>query len=162
VCKETKNIEEFVNDKRCKFGKSRLCKKCAREYRKKWYKENIDTEKVKRTAYMKIYNKKRRPIINKIYYHKNKKRLLEVYKKNNLKYYHNMTEDDYNIMHDAQNGKCKICGKKQERLFVDHDHETNETRGLLCNNCNTGLGMFKDNKNNLLSAIKYLDEYMSI
>jgi hypothetical protein len=39
---------------------------------------------------------------------------------------------------------------------VDHDHETNKIRGLLCSRCNTGLGLFFDNISNLENAILYL------
>jgi hypothetical protein len=39
---------------------------------------------------------------------------------------------------------------------VDHGHETGEVRGLLCSNCNLGLGYFKDNPKYLEGAIKYL------
>jgi hypothetical protein len=70
----------------------------------------------------------------------------------------------------AQNGKCKICKQAEtatrngrvKALAVDHDHETGEIRGLLCVQCNTGLGKFKDDRNLMLSAIKYLDEYKGV
>jgi hypothetical protein len=60
-----------------------------------------------------------------------------------------------------QENKCKICGIPEEkaprgRLAVDHCHETGQLRGLLCNNCNVGLGQFKDNPNLLTAAIEYL------
>jgi len=54
---------------------------------------------------------------------------------------------------------CMICGAEpsnNRRLFIDHNHSTNEIRGLLCSNCNTGLGMFYDNPAILMSAISYL------
>jgi len=43
----------------------------------------------------------------------------------------------------AQAGRCEICGKPEKpnrRLHIDHDHKTNEIRGLLCYSCNTKLG----------------------
>lgn len=55
-----------------------------------------------------------------------------------------------------QNGLCAICHKKK-RLVVDHSHKHGaNVRGLLCNHCNVGLGMFQDNPSVLLSAISYL------
>lgn len=52
---------------------------------------------------------------------------------------------------------CTICSE-QIGLVVDHDHSTGLIRGLLCTNCNTGLGMFKDNIKILEAAIKYLKD----
>lgn len=56
--------------------------------------------------------------------------------------------------------KCNICGKKPQnkRLAIDHDHKTNKIRGLLCGQCNRGLGCFYDNKKLLKNAIIYLNE----
>ena len=51
--------------------------------------------------------------------------------------------------------QCVICGNN-EKLVVDHDHKTGKVRGILCNNCNTGLGMLQDNPKLLLRAISYL------
>lgn len=60
----------------------------------------------------------------------------------------------------AQCGKCAICGRELwEKLRIDHDHKTGNLRGLLCDNCNWGLGNFKDNPAFLESAIKYLNKY---
>lgn len=57
-----------------------------------------------------------------------------------------------------KNGKCEICGDV-ERLVIDHNHETEVVRGVLCNNCNTGLGMFADDPLRLTSAIVYLQNH---
>ena len=64
----------------------------------------------------------------------------------------------------AQDGKCAICGVREayaprKRLAVDHDHRTGAIRGLLCGNCNAGLGQFKDNPELLAAAIRYLQEH---
>lgn len=52
---------------------------------------------------------------------------------------------------------CEICGTK-ERLRWDHDHKKAEVeyRGTLCNECNTGIGMFRDDLDLLAAAIAYL------
>lgn len=50
---------------------------------------------------------------------------------------------------------CNICGAT-ERLHVDHDHSTGRVRGILCVNCNHGLGRFRDNPELLSKAIFYL------
>ena len=77
-----------------------------------------------------------------------------------------LTLDQYKIMHNTQNGLCKICGNCEtalqpngseiKDLCIDHCHKTNKIRGLLCHNCNAGLGHFFDNVNSLKSAIEYL------
>lgn len=68
---------------------------------------------------------------------------------------------DYNLMLEQQDNKCAICQREasteQYKTFnIDHNHKTGEIRGLLCNNCNTGLGLFKDDVVLLNKAIEYL------
>jgi len=57
---------------------------------------------------------------------------------------------------------CMICGLSEEdnkkRLFIDHNHETGVVRGLLCNDCKTGLGKFKDRLYLIYRAASYLEE----
>jgi hypothetical protein len=58
-----------------------------------------------------------------------------------------------------QQSKCLICNCCIKKKYsIDHNHKTHIVRGLLCNNCNAGLGMFKDNPKILKSAILYLKE----
>ena len=70
----------------------------------------------------------------------------------------NLTEEQYWEMVDDQHGLCQICNQPDERgrLCIDHCHETNEVRGLLCRNCNLGLGLFTDNIDKLHNAVLYL------
>jgi hypothetical protein len=61
----------------------------------------------------------------------------------------------------AANG-CSICGTtdwngRHARPHVDHDHVTGKVRGILCNECNIGLGKFKDDPALLRAAIRYLE-----
>lgn len=69
--------------------------------------------------------------------------------------------EDYEKMLDDQNGECAICGATQadirkHRLHVDHCHDTDVVRGLLCSNCNMGLGKFQDSLELLERAVAYL------
>jgi len=73
--------------------------------------------------------------------------------------------EQYRAILETQGGKCAICGVAEGhrsrygricRLAVDHDHRSGEVRGLLCNNCNRGLGRFKDSVESLQAAISYL------
>jgi hypothetical protein len=73
-----------------------------------------------------------------------------------LKNRYGMTTLDYEIMVDQQEGKCKICSS-EEKLFVDHCHDSGKVRGLLCNTCNRSLGLLKDDVDVLLSAVEYLN-----
>ena len=70
--------------------------------------------------------------------------------------------EDYNEMFYEQHGSCGICGKHQEelrgRLCVDHSHETGEVRGLLCQECNSALGMLGDSIESIQKAMEYLNE----
>lgn len=78
-----------------------------------------------------------------------------------LEYYYGITIDIYNKLYDLQGGKCAICGKHQseldKRLYVDHDHDTKTVRGLLCQKCNSALGMFNDRLDLVRKAVVYLE-----
>lgn len=52
---------------------------------------------------------------------------------------------------------CALCGAP-DSLHIDHDHETGIVRGVLCQNCNRGLGMFRDDPDLLVRAADYLKE----
>ena len=59
----------------------------------------------------------------------------------------------------AQHDVCAICGTDQwgrKGPQVDHDHATGKVRGVLCNNCNQGLGRFADDPTRLRAAAEYL------
>jgi peptide methionine sulfoxide reductase MsrB len=63
-------------------------------------------------------------------------------------------------MVEEQGGLCAICQKPYDwetsALYIDHCHTTGKVRGLLCRNCNKGLGHFFDDVANLARAIEYL------
>ena len=79
-----------------------------------------------------------------------------------LQYRYGITGEDYDRMLTEQDGKCAICGTTEpgcgnSRWAVDHCHDSLDVRGLLCMNCNTGLGYFKDSTERLRSAVAYLE-----
>jgi hypothetical protein len=79
-------------------------------------------------------------------------------------YYHGLTPEQFQSLHDKQFGKCAIClrsfddhdGNKKSRMHVDHDHLSGTIRGLLCGRCNIGLGYFQDSPELLCQAAAYL------
>ena len=82
-------------------------------------------------------------------------------RKHQLKNIHGITHEQFEAMLAAQGGACAICPSKDAggrwgTFHIDHDHETNEVRGPLCNPCNIGLGSFRDDGKLLLAAASYL------
>ena len=71
-----------------------------------------------------------------------------------------ITMDEFNKLLELQGGGCAICGKPvsslRRRMNIDHCHETNKVRGILCSGCNTGLGHLGDNIEGLKRAMDYL------
>jgi hypothetical protein len=66
-------------------------------------------------------------------------------------------------MLEDQGGVCAICSKPDEvegrRMAIDHNHDTGAVRGLLCGNCNRGLGNFQDDIDMLKKATDYLVKF---
>lgn len=68
-----------------------------------------------------------------------------------------MTVGEFDQLVIDQLGRCGICEKQLTgKIAVDHDHETDAIRGLLCYGCNTGLGHLGDNVDGLMRAAAYL------
>lgn len=74
---------------------------------------------------------------------------------------YDLTPLEYNEMYLGQRGMCKICFRRfnsELTPVVDHDHKSGKVRGLLCRDCNLGLGYFDDCVWVLERAIEYLGE----
>lgn len=68
---------------------------------------------------------------------------------------------EFDALLEFQNGGCAICNKPitelRRRMNIDHDHDTNQVRGILCSGCNTGLGQLGDSVEGLKKALSYLE-----
>ena len=72
-----------------------------------------------------------------------------------------ITLEFFNELNRKQNGLCKICGlpdTDKANLSVDHCHASKKIRGLLCTNCNQGLGKFKESVSLMKKAIEYIEK----
>ncbi len=82
---------------------------------------------------------------------------------NRRKYLYGITQDEYEQLLIEQDWSCAICAEpfsEDATPRVDHDHSTDIRRGLLCDTCNCGLGMFGDSVDNLVAAAAYLRRYL--
>lgn len=75
-----------------------------------------------------------------------------------------LSADDREQLLSAQGGKCLVCkkalgvfGRKSNDACVDHCHVTGYVRGVLCNMCNRGLGLFFDSPDAMRSAADYIE-----
>lgn len=133
MCNELKPLNNFYNRKASEDGKGYRCKNCD-DLARKQYQEK----------------------------HRDKQSLMA--RKRMLRHKYHIELEDYNKLLEKQNYVCAICNGGpvatkppfNSCLVVDHNHKTNNIRGLLCQKCNKALGLFKDNIENLKQAIKYL------
>lgn len=128
TCGADKPIGEFVPSKNSKDGVRGLCKECHNGYYRK--------RRIEKYEQVRSYEKK---------FHYERR----------LKYQYNVTKEEIERIREEQCNKCAICGVNS-KLVIDHCHNHGHVRGLLCTNCNTGLGHFKDNIASLSNAIEYL------
>ena len=142
-CGEVKPLDQFYVSKKKWTGHDPWCKKCKLVANQAYVKDPINA--TKKREYRKIYN----------FNNKERQRI------NTIKHRYGITVEQYAQMWEDQDGKCKICGIAlntipQKQIAIDHCHESNIIRGILCRNCNAGLGFFRDNITVLKKAIKYL------
>ena len=72
-----------------------------------------------------------------------------------------VSPDSFDSLYEQAQGSCQICGRYVgPSLNVDHDHKTGMVRGLLCPECNLGLGNFGDSIKTLAKAIIYLEDHV--
>jgi hypothetical protein len=133
TCGEEKSLELFSKGKKYVNGYRPHCIECRRKYE-----------------------------IESYYKHKHKKPYdYKEDKDRKLKAAYGIGYAEYLTMLEAQNGCCAICGTNdtggRKAFHVDHCHNTGKVRGLLCGNCNSGIGNLRDDIELLKRAIQYLE-----
>ena len=127
-CKEIKLVAMFYTDKYQKSGLTCWCKECHRKSSASYRKNNPN---------------------------KSKERIREWW----LQTQYGLSPEEYDYLWDEQEGKCAICRgkcKTGRALAVDHCHKTGRVRGLLCKNCNSGIGFLCDTYTGVERALNYL------
>ncbi len=153
-CKKSKEDTEFTKSRIYTNTMKGKCKECQRDSNKSYRDRNPEK--------LKVYEQRRLRDPEVVYRYKLTTRLRR----------YNLSREDYEKAVQDQKGCCKICmkfvpenkgilGKGHVRgsLHIDHCHESGEVRGLLCRDCNIGLGCFGDSMESLYSAIRYLRAY---
>lgn len=146
-CYEVKETTEFFKDSRTKDRLNSWCKECRRKYKR--------TDSYKRQA--------RNSKTAARYARYEQYRLAEM-KREMRKY--GITVEIYNALLLEQNNSCATCLRAAKeftkRLAVDHCHTTGKVRGLLCSQCNTALGKYRDDIETMERAITYLKRHRSV
>lgn len=174
-CKMEKPEAQFTRDAARQDGLNPYCFECTRLYGREYYAHNKEKVSVRSSRWHKANPEKSREKtrrhkqknreyfrnIKKAAYSKNKDQITALLRDNAFRKKFGISLAERNEMADAQEKRCLICGKHEsyltKRLAVDHDHETLTVRGLLCQNCNLGLGYFLDDPDLLRSAAIYLE-----
>lgn len=132
-CKSPKRLSEMSKDSSDKRGHKGLCKECAAKKQAK-IRDNWSPERhAAANAAMLLCARKRLYGLDGIEHFEKQRKL--------------------------QKGKCAICKRKLNKACSDHNHETGKWRGLLCDNCNRGMGLLKDDIMTLQAAIAYLKKW---
>lgn len=145
VCKKRLLFEAFHKDGRSKTGLQSRCRNCYRDWYNKRYRENPEFREKRNNHFARYYEKY--PTF------RDQKNAVRFFRK------YGITIEQFAEMSTAQGDLCVICRqppKGKTRLSVDHCHKTGKIRGLLCDTCNVGLGMFQDDPDLLTAAITYL------
>ena len=142
-CHLDKDQEVFYKNRSRPDGLDEYCKGCRKESNSIYGKTSTGkaTRKVNRETY---YSRHKTRLLAKTKYRK-----------------HGIDQEQYDNMLAKQNGVCAICKKPEnkkntKKLSIDHYHKTNKIRGLLCNKCNTGIGLLMDDPKILMAAVAYL------
>lgn len=181
-CKVIKSLSEFTNHTRMMYGKSSVCKVChaleAKDVRIKH--RTLHGYTIKSNAVipfdlngilsLKCGTCKQIQSTDRFIKQSNGNNFLASKCKSCLKLYQRESHwkrklgidyrKIYDELFDKQNGCCAICNRHSDDLknilYLDHCHQTNKVRGLLCESCNFAIGSLKDSIEIMQNAIKYI------
>lgn len=151
-CKVEKSLSEFYKIGNGSQGVRPRCKECTLKAERKKYGESFD-----------VRHKKSQQQRSRMEDSELRSRHMLAQRRWHLKKTYGMSLDEFDSLLSSQDGGCAICGTKpvygdqKTRMVVDHCHETDEVRGILCDLCNTAIGKFKDDPDLLRKAASYID-----
>jgi len=147
VCGEMKDMDQFHIRRSHSTGHDSVCKICKSEYQTKRYHANPEIHKKKSMDWHRE-NRFKAALLDS-----------RCCARRNGTIQCSATEQEIEL---AFHGKCDICGTPESelnrKLCMDHNHDTGEFRGWICQHCNKGLGNFKDSEIVLRNAISYLSD----
>lgn len=127
TCGVNKSREDFYKSKSYKDGLGYRCKECDGKARAKFREKHLDKEKARQ-------------------------------KYRNIKCRYGLSKEEYDRLYERSGGACYSCGRvpANMQICVDHCHETGRVRGLLCTECNKGLGLIGDTIESVEKLLEYL------
>lgn len=153
-----KPLEDFYRHGQSRDDRRPECKACTADRRKRWYGENRERE-IERVKAWQRQNADQYSARLRKWREKNADLTKRSDREGHLRRKFGITQAHYERILKRQGGGCAICGDPPPpgtSLHVDHDHRTGKVRGLLCVNCNNGLGQFKESAGRLAMAFEYL------
>ena len=169
VCGVSKDESEFCIHRKNSDGRNSKCKPCMNAYQKATtmarFLRDPERERQKRRVWRERYLAKHPDRVvhlsKKAAEYKARLKAQGWWQNNNLKRVYGITLEDKKVILAASGGRCAICRIELPLLskstHADHDHKTGNIRGVLCRDCNHGLGTFKDSTELLRAAIQYLE-----
>jgi len=161
-CKVEKPAEDFYRRSGMPHLLASQCRDCSRAQCRSYHARHHEELKQKDAAYRSANRQKRRDstarflVVNPDYP-----------RKNALKRNYGLTIHQFDALLRAQGGGCAVCGATEsggriKNLSVDHCHASKKVRGLLCNNCNRGIGLLGDSPVLLSKASAYVVAHNAI
>lgn len=137
-CKIRKPELDFAKSKSSRDGLQGRCRKCS----KIWRENNPEKAKANSRAWA----------------HENPERMAILKRR----WEYGIEEEEFQKILSKQDNRCAICLKpffSNKSRHIDHDHIAEKVRGILCQKCNHGLGLFDDSQPRLHAAAYYLEKY---
>lgn len=156
ICGQMKPLNDFYKMKGMRDGYRNECKACNLRQKHDRYVEDPDRE----IARVKRWQQDNAERLNTYrWQHRKLPETKARERRTYLKRKFGLTPDEYSAKLEWQGGVCLICQRPPadgQFLDIDHDHRTGRPRGLLCRNCNQGLGQFREDPFLLAAAAGYL------
>lgn len=161
-CKKQLSPSEFSPDKKTRDGLYAWCKPCNRTYQNsKKHEPNFEGTKICSTC--EVEKPKTHFRVRRICKDGLSNECKDCQSFREIKNKYGLSKSQWLKLFNSQNNVCAICqnecsvDRPYRQLVVDHCHNTGNVRGLLCDNCNRGVGYLKDDPDRLARAIKYLE-----